>query len=242
MKFINKRKKLKKGSITVEASLVIPIFALAMLTLAFVMRLVYIEETMKNSLNHVANNVSQYSYLYKKIGLQELAENTGTAMTSSEEEAKNQKTVILEGFSKINEVQTQETVDAGNISDITTYLQSGGDFETLMNKVKGDPKKEALMLMFAVGNKYKDDVAKAIYEGITKKMFLMDLDESKLNKMNLVDGVDSLDFEGSTFNNGKDIKLVLTYKVKIPFPLISKKVFNMRSQVRVKSWIGEDDE
>lgn len=237
---MHKSKKMKIGSITVEAALVIPIFALAMLTLAFIMRLVYIDETIKNSLNHVANNVSQYSYLYKKMGLQGIVDNADAAMTSSAAKAEEQKKVIMEGFPKINEFQTQKVVESEYASDITADLQAGGGFEATMDRAKGDAKKEGLMLMFAIGNEYKDDVSGAVYEGITKKMFLMDLDESELDKMDLVNGKDSLDFTGSDFDNGKDIKLVVKYKVKIPFPLIVKSEFDMKTQVRVLSWIGND--
>jgi hypothetical protein len=238
---MHKSKKKNKGSITVEAALVIPIFAFAMLSLAFVMRLVYIDETMENSLNHVANNVAQYSYLYKECGMMELVDNADSAMENSAAKAEEHKKVIMEGFPKINEFQTKDVVDSGYVKDITADLNSGGGFEAVMDRVKGDAKKEGLMLLFAIGNEYKSGLGETVYKGITKKMFLMDIDEDKLNKMNLVGGVESLDFTGCDFKKGKDITVVVSYKVKIPFPFIEKKEFAMKNKVRVLSWIGTNE-
>lgn len=239
----------KKGSITVEAALVIPIFALAMLTLAFVMRLVYVDETMKNSLSHTANNISQYAYLYKKTGLQGVVNSGNNAMEHSAIGAEKQKEVVLKGLSEFNKIQTQENVDLGDISQINSSASNINDFASLVTTVRENPGKEAIMLLCAVGNAFKGNVSSFIYEGISKYLFLMDIGndsesyEEKLNKMNLVDAggnkvdpKDALNFEGTTFNNGSDIIIELQYNVKIPFPLISKKVFPMKAKAHVKGW------
>ncbi|MBD7910126.1 TadE/TadG family type IV pilus assembly protein [Clostridium cibarium] len=245
--------KRNKGSITVEAALVVPIFALAMLTLAFIMRLVYIDETMKNSLSHTANNISEYSYLYERSGLKDIASSASTAMGDSADKVEEQKKVVLEALSKFNKIQTQEDVQMGDIAEINAQMQGNSDLGNLMNTVKDNPGKEGIMILCAIGNSYKDKAAAAVCENISKYLFLMDLgndkesSEDKLGKMNLVDAggnkvsnvKDALNFEGTTFNNGEDIVIQVQYNVKVPFPLISKKVFHMKHKARVKAWIGD---
>ncbi|MDI3477151.1 MAG: hypothetical protein PWQ59_676 [Thermoanaerobacterium sp.] len=55
-----------KGTITVEASIVLPIFICAILTIGFLTKVVYVHEKIQNVINESANELACFAYLSNK--------------------------------------------------------------------------------------------------------------------------------------------------------------------------------
>lgn len=63
-----------KGSVTMEASIVLSIFICVAISIAFFIKLVYTHEIMQHALNQTANEMSQLSYLYHVSGIKDIEE------------------------------------------------------------------------------------------------------------------------------------------------------------------------
>lgn len=59
-------KKRLRGSLTVEAALVLPIFLIAVLTMIYIIKILFIHETVQYSLNETANEMATYAYILEK--------------------------------------------------------------------------------------------------------------------------------------------------------------------------------
>lgn len=60
-----------KGSITVEAAIVLPIFLCVIISIAFLIKVVYVNEKINYAINGTAEEMAAASYLYHVSGLQE---------------------------------------------------------------------------------------------------------------------------------------------------------------------------
>src|SRR5476649_1681739 len=139
-----------KGSITVEAALVVPIFAMCMITLAFFMKLVYIQETMQNSLNHTANSISQYSYLYSKSGLQDYVRRIDDASNQSVELVEKQKEDLLNAIGMLNSFEVGQAADKISSDDLKNVIQKTKDVKddpsAAFEEFKGNAKMEGIAI------------------------------------------------------------------------------------------------
>ncbi|MCT4688729.1 TadE/TadG family type IV pilus assembly protein [Vallitalea sp.] len=55
-----------KGSLTVEAAIVLPIFLMAILSVVYIIKIMYIHESIQYSLSETANELATYSYIMEK--------------------------------------------------------------------------------------------------------------------------------------------------------------------------------
>ncbi|MCT4596424.1 MAG: pilus assembly protein [Vallitalea sp.] len=58
-----------KGSLTVEASIVLPIFIMAILSITYFIKIIYIQENIQNAINETANEMSTYAYILDKANI-----------------------------------------------------------------------------------------------------------------------------------------------------------------------------
>ncbi|WP_026476477.1 endonuclease toxin domain-containing protein [Alkaliphilus transvaalensis] len=69
-----RRLKNTKGSVTVEAALVLPILICAVITIGFFSKIYYVNEIIHHAMTETANELSSVSYLYYVSGLSDLQE------------------------------------------------------------------------------------------------------------------------------------------------------------------------
>lgn len=65
-------KKANAGAITVEAAIVMPIFICIIISLAMLIKLVYVHDVVQHALDESANELATYAYMYKISSLQEI--------------------------------------------------------------------------------------------------------------------------------------------------------------------------
>ncbi|MDF2531854.1 MAG: TadE-like protein, partial [Clostridia bacterium] len=53
-----------RGSITIEAAIVLPVFICVIISLAMLIKLVYIHDIMQHSIDEAANELAAYAYIY----------------------------------------------------------------------------------------------------------------------------------------------------------------------------------
>jgi hypothetical protein len=145
----------KKGSLTLEAAISLPIFMCVFLTIAFFMRVVYIQNNVQYALNGAANELSTYSYLYSVSGFQELNDSVSGEMNKYGERASNHTKQLLEAFDAMgdNLQKGLDSVEGGlkngdpeqieNLKELYNQSKiSAGTVKNVLNEVEDDPKSE----------------------------------------------------------------------------------------------------
>ena len=122
LKKLWKKQKHRKGVLTVEAAIILPIFIMVMVFILSIMKLCYFHLVMQQALQNVGLTLSQYGYVVERtIGMESLALQPDT----SEKEVKIKDGVnnlITEGKSMIN------LLEEFSLKKITQIVNSGISF------------------------------------------------------------------------------------------------------------------
>lgn len=142
----------RRGSITVEAAVALPIFVFCIVTMAFFIKIVFIHEKVQFALTDAANELALYSYVYDKTGLlgvvndaknateeaKKAAEENFSNITDSAKSIKEQVENVLLEFQNIeNAVKNTAAVDVdidGNTGGYTDIFSKISDAITKVSE------------------------------------------------------------------------------------------------------------
>lgn len=253
----------QKGVITIEATLVLPIFIAAMVIFISYAKIAILEMRMQYAAGQTAKEISQYFYIANKFGL----DFDGTQGNDKIDEVLSSMDALKDTGGK-----AISSIDVEGLTDTINGLQSG-DKESIMkalNEVKGcfdgdnpiDIVKTLIAAVqgvkSAVGNVTSGDVtsvagnaagaflSNAIAGPISKALFEKyipgEADET-LNRWGIEDGMDGIDFVNSSFlSDGQTIEVVLVYQVDL-FSLGFWDMEMTLSQVATtRAWVGDSKE
>jgi Flp pilus assembly protein TadG len=231
---IKRRNAKTAGTATVEAALILPMVMLAILAVLSIIRITGTYERMQHALNQVAEDLSQYSYLYAISGLKEQHDTLVDNVTAAQDELLQQQEAVSTFYQSIRSV-------AGNVGsfgdsnafdaflDTLTGLDNvNSSLDTLTEQVESvleDPMGEVRLIGLALSDTLLGETKTALLGVIAKSMLKGRL-SNDLNipareieeRLRLTDGIQTLDFSASTFFEDKEtIDLILEYTVK-PMP------------------------
>lgn len=109
--------------------------------------------------------------------------------------------------------------------------QTGSDMKEWADKIKENPYSLLLTIIYAAADELEDQAKGRLSELLCGVMTSNYIDDKELTACGVEDGYEGLDFEGSNFFNtirasessktdNVEIDIVVTYKVKVAFPLI----------------------
>lgn len=179
-----------KGSITVEAAIVLPVFICVVISLAMMMKLIYIHDVIQHAIDETANEIAAYSYIYHVSDLQELDNSMQNTIENNSSQAKRHAQTFIDAYETM-----EKTIQAGNsaakdVKKITSSKDSFGskadeildktseiystseqlakenmqnikELEKALNEVSKNPKKEAESVAWMLSKGIQSD-AKAI--------------------------------------------------------------------------------
>lgn len=243
------RKGREKGAIVVEATISLSAFMFAIFTILSIVNCCFVQARISVALNTAAKEISQYSYLYYALGVNNLESefNKGT------ENSKQLATDTLDGVG----------VFMSSLSGASAGAQSG-DFDKMIDEIntgkntaqsvakkysdaiKDDPKGFILGMGKMATNELKEEgkvmlaqmLAKAFMEKNLKSDKNDDAD-SYLKSYGVVDGMDGLDFNYTTFlayGNSNEIQLVVTYDIQVIKLLNFDYKFTIRQCSKTTAW------
>lgn len=243
------RKDRESGAIVVEATISLTAFIFAIFTILSIVNICFIQAKISVALNTAAKEISQYSYLYYALGIdnmeskfqqgtgegRELANNTidgiGTVMDSLSDAGSSIESFDFDGLS--NAVETgYQSVD----SLVSMYGE----------KIKNDPKGMIAgmgkMALNELGQEAKTLLAQVLAKAfMSKNLRSTDKDNADafLRRYNVVDGMDGLNFNYTTFlayGQSDEIQLVVTYKVRVLQLLNINYDFTIRQCCKTTAW------
>ena len=189
-----KAEKGQRGSIILEATLILPFFIFTIFIILSIVNICYTQAKVAVAVNSASKEMSQYAYLYHTLNLDQYLDN-GTKGKSSE---------LLGGFAKLLEYASNSTA---NFSEDISAM-----FSTSAGAAAND----------SAGSMIKDQVIGAglAKQLVQKNLVAYDGDtaDAFLRRSRVPDGIDGLNFVYTSFLNDPKhdiVDIVVTYKIKV---------------------------
>ena len=198
----------------------------AIFTILSIVNVCYIQAKMNMALSSAAKEISQYSFFYNKFGLDAPDKKLYEGTEDSRKLADN----TIEGVSSLMDSLTaaSNSAQSGEFENMIKQIQGGVDnVDSLVNqyadRISADPKGFILGMGKMAINEMKESAKSLLCQALAKAFMKKNLKSSPsddpadfLLRYNVVDGMDGLDFQYTTFlQNGTSnlIQLVVTYDV-----------------------------
>jgi len=257
----------EKGAITVEASIVLPLFICVIISIAFLIRVVHTHQVIQHAICNTAGEMASSSYLYYISGLQEMHGSIRDEIDNKADIFRNHLSTVLEAYGDLNGFSNT----AGDMSDLTESPNSSsgfqgfldeidefeGDFiyildnfsnlEDVLNEIADNPLDEFKSIAFFAAQGMFENIKTELCIPIVKlymKKYLYSGEErdadSRLKGLNIVDGLDGLDFSRSSFFEDKnnDIDIIVEYKMEIPVPVKILPKLLITQRAVAKAWLS----
>lgn len=172
--------KKKKGSLTVEAAISLPIFMCVFLSILFFIRVIYIQNNVQYALNGAANELSTYSYLYSVSGLQKVNNEIVEITTENSELASDHTVKLLESFDALSEnfqegLESTKQLSEGDLSQIESLkgiydksLPPAENVKNVLGDAISDPKREFVSIASLFLNSGYEELKRNLAEPLVK--------------------------------------------------------------------------
>lgn len=218
--------KREKGALTIEASITYPIFLMIVVTILYVMRIVYAYGLIQHAASQTAKELSMYTYIYQVAGLNDLNQSVqgaaggGTQQFNSDVE---------------NVVGLYESFGSGNFSG--SYQGTTNPVDILKNigsVLLGEGSQELNSQMFqAVVKPLMETYIGADADGNSADQRLLDL--------RVTGGISGLDYSSSHFfEDGATVDLVVCYTIEPLFPIQIMPEIHLMNRACVRGMQGKN--
>lgn len=243
------RKGNEKGAIVAEATIALTAFMFAIFTILSIVNICFIQAKMGIALNTAAKEISQYSYLYYALGVNNLEAEFNEGTADSKELAQN--TIDGVGTMMSSLAGASEHAETGDFEAMISEIEAGvTSIDSLLTKygekIENDPKGFILGMGKMAVNELKEE-GKRVLAQILAKIFMEknlkstpDGDaDAYLKSYGVVDGMDGLDFNYTSFlayGTSDEIQLICTYDVRVLQLLGIDFTFTIRQCAKTTAW------
>ena len=237
-------KRRQKGSMTVEASLLLVIFMMGFLTIINFARLARAEVIMQHAVNGTAMQISQYGYLLTKTGV-------AGKLTETANDAKQIRSDINEVGSAVSSLSdaiggvATNGVTKESVEELSNAVSGGKDAYNITKGYFQDPKGLMEGLIVLGKNVVEEKTATFLVSKIAESQIelylkqMTDDPDAYLEGIGIVGGLDGLNFSDSRCIAGgtKDITIKVEFRVKNQmFPWIDFGERRMRISASTRIW------
>lgn len=240
----------KRGSLTIEAAIVMPVMLIVIFTMGFLIQIFYVHMVVQHAINETAKEMATYTHLLEKANL--YTYDHGFAFnTFQQEDDTGWETVdigvlnfprnpnfrsvpgILDFMEELNKfITTIMTMDSSDLADIALSLLGDYILSSAMSQL---PDYTSDLDGQYIANLFGESIA----QGLIRKYFVAAGSatmEERLDNLNIEGG---LDFEGTEFfasPHTDRIRLVVTYKLRpvLPVPFFDELIITQH--VIVRAW------
>lgn len=219
----------ERGSVIVEATIVLPVFMIAMFFIINLIQLFTLHNRVQFALNSAAHELASYSYLYSASGLKGVEENVNTDADAYAEPIDTASSNVVafldsvqtlrgEAGKLVQQAQNPElSIDYMKEMDnqiqktgnqLSNTVEAGKEAGNSLGQLVSNPKGTAIGIAYIVaeagGYKLKAGAGSLLAKGLVQKYLELDgkpADEY-LKSHGVVDGYDGLSFSGSSILNG----------------------------------------
>lgn len=230
-----------KGSLSIEAALVIPILVFFMLTITNFVKMIMVYDSIQTSINNTAKQISSQSFYLSTTGLSDVV--TKLTNDDSNEAAKSTVGLIKEITNMFNDANS-------SLPDMSDYLSTPtGDYFQFFKELRGDAPKYAAYSLFAIfdlfiGDKVEGGINNFVV-GLAKNNLILDIagnsdSETKLKNWGIVGGEDGFDFGATKCKIGDEsfIEIIVSYKYDPGNSILKVDPVEITQRVYLVPWIG----
>lgn len=219
-----KKQRNNKGALTIEASISYSIFLMVVVSVLYIMRIVYVYGLVQHAVGQTAKELSMYSYLYQVSGINDLNSQVNGATQG--------RTV------KFNE-------DMGELIGFYEKFSSG-DFSASYDGTT-DPKEILKNIGAAVLGEAGREVNQQLFELAARPMIAGYIGadskgngaDARLRALRVVDGIQGLNLGNSSFfEDGQTIDLVVCYTIDPLMPIDILPNMNLANRAYVRGMSG----
>ncbi len=217
-------KRSRKGALTIEASISYSIFLMIIVTVLYIMRIVYVYGLVQHAVGQTAKELSMYSYLYQVAGLNDLNQQiAGAAGTRSDQFNQDMDDVI----------QFYEEFSSGNLN--ASYNGTTDPGELLKNigaAMLGEAGKEINQQLF-------EAAARPLIESYIGADSKGNHADARLKALRVVDGLHGRNLSSSSFfEDGGTIDLIVCYTIDPIMPIDILPKLNLANRACVRGMAG----
>lgn len=215
----------KKGALTIEASISYSIFLMVIVTMLYLMRVVYAYGLIQHAVSQTAKELSVYTYIYQVTGLNDAYQDIQNSVSGRKDQF-NQDVG--------NVVSLYESFGSGDFSG--TYEGETDPVELLKNigsVMLGEGSKELNDQFFTM-------VVKPLMKSYIGADSKGNSADERLRALQIAGGMKGLDFSSSSFfDDGMTIDLVVCYTIDPILPIDIMPEVNMANRACVRGMSGK---
>ncbi len=239
----------ERGSYTIEAALALTSFMFAFIAIVSCATIAKVESTTQYAIDQIAKEISQYYYIAERLkiantdkgGSQEVDDMIQSIVdfgNKSSDVASKYSGTTSKDFSKIID-------DFGTIKeDVNEVTKAAGKVYSSLGTVMTDKKNIVSTLATAVLKEVGNEalsrvVAQSICKALMPQYITSDGDANEsLIKMGIIDGLDGLHFEMSSFlRDQRSINVVLFYRIKVNGFGIYDRILDVKQTASTAAWV-----
>ena len=248
--------KRERGAIVVEATIALTAFIFAIYTILSIVDICYVQAKISIALDAAAEDLSQYSYLYYRFGIDNLQSELHEGTDDSREMVSNTISGIGSLMDNMDNVQgsvdtDSMTVDFDNLSSaLNDTGQTLGALSDNVNQYADALAEDPKGFMIGMGRLAADELSgqansllgQAMGKAFMKrnlKSFAADDADTFLKHYHVKDGLAGLDFSGTqlmTYGVSNTIQLVCTYEVEVVRLLNFDYSIKFRQCAKTSAW------
>lgn len=233
------------GSVTVEAAIALPVFVCMIVTIVFLIKVVYTHEVIQHAIDETANEMANSSYLYHISGLQGVHDSVRDGIKSESELFESHISSVFDAYEGLSGELEEGSENAQDILESLEDMLNAGE-DAVEN-----PLQELKSVAFAISEGAFDDlktqvcipIAKLYLKKYLKSHKIKNVD-LRLRDLNVIQGFNGLDFSKSEFfaDGNNNIDIIVMYKINIPVPVKIVPAILVVQRATAKAWLGGDGE
>ena len=221
----------QRGSVTVEAAIALPVFICLIVSVVFVVKVVYVHEMIQHAIDETANQIADLGYIFYVSGAGEIHDSIRDGIDSKAEIFRRHSTDIINALN-----------DLENIEEIDQAVET---IEDVMEEVSENPLEELKSIAFHIASGAFNDVKTQLIRPLVKQNIkkYLKVDEAadintKLLGLNIENGFDGLNFNKSNFfkDRNNDIEIVVEYRMSLALPVKILPEIKMVQTACAKAW------
>ena len=224
-----KRFRDEKGALTIEASISYSIFLMVIVTMLYIMKIVYTYGLIQHAVSQTAKELSMYTYVYQVSGLSDLHGQIQDATSGRKDQFNTDADSI---------VKLYEILESGNYNELQDYSYEGSTdpvplLKDIMGAVVNEASKEAQNQAFA------QLIARPMIAGYIGADSKGNSADQRLKTLRVIDGLSGIDLSASKFfEDGNTIDIVACYTIDPIMPIKIMPEINLCNRAVVQGMTG----
>ena len=199
------------------------------ISVIFLIKAVYTHELIQHAITETADEMASTGYILHISGLGDLNSELDSGIKKKAETFKAHIDTVFDSFGDFNglenTVQTTEDVAASPVDELknAACLLAGGVYGDIKTSLFTPMAKLYMEKYLVSGSNLSPD--------------------NKLRALNIIGGMNGLDFDESDFfmDENNDINIVVKYKINLPVPIKLLPQIQIVQKVSAKAWMGGDE-